>query len=338
MVWTPERASVNQKTQWGAESTSALGTPVAANKYLGCFNVQFGIEADVNFFTAGGRKYPSTAIENTEWISGSFDGTLDYNGVIYPLASIMGAVNPAAHGASSTAKDWIYTPPLTSPSVVPQTFTIEQGDSTRAHKAAYCLVTEWGYKGTRKDFTTSGKLMAQPISDGITMTSNPTAVALAPVAAKQVNVYLDATSGGLGTTLLTRVLSIEYQMTNVYGPLWVFNRSTAGWTAHVDLKPQCTVKLKVEADANGMAMLGYLQAGTTYYLRTEALGATIDTPNAVKNTFQHDMALKFDKPSTFADDSGVFAIEWNAQVVEDPSWGGSGKAQIFTVTNLITGL
>lgn len=339
MAWTAERTSVNQRLQFGAEATTALGTSVSAGKLVECFDMQFAINGDVNFYTPTGRKYPNTQEENTEWVDMTLGGNFDYNGCLYPLSGVMGSTTPVAHLASATAKDWVLTPGVTSPSIVPQTYTIEQGDSIRAHKMTYGLFTEWGYKGTRKDFTNSGKGIARALSDGITMTNSPTAVALAPVVSKHVNVYLDTTSGGLGTTQLTRVLSVDYLMTNVYGPFYPLDRSQTSWTAHVDLLPKCTIKLKVEADANGMAMLPYLQSGTTYFLRVDALGTTAiatDGPGNIYNEFKHDMAVKFNKPTgVFADEQGVFAIEWELMIVEDATWG---KSQTFTVTNLITAL
>lgn len=338
MTWTAERTTVNQRIQIGPEATTALGTPVAAGKLLECFDWQFGINGDIAQYTPTGHKYVNVQEENTEWVDITVGGDLDYNGAIYLLNSAMGATSPTSHGGSSTAKDWVFTPP-TNGSIVPQTYSIQQGDSVHAHSVAYGLITEFGYKGLRKGpFTVSAKGIAQPISDGISLTSNPTAVALAPTVAKQWNVYLDTTSSGLGTTQLTRVLSVDYLMTNIYGPLWVLNRSTVGWTAHVDLMPKTTIKLKLEADANGMALLSYLQSGTTYYLRVQAQGNQIasDGPGAVSNTLTHDMAVKIGKPTgVFADDQGVFALEWELTIVEDPTWG---KAQTITVTNLLTSL
>ncbi len=337
MTWNPERQTINQRLQFGPEATTALGTSVAASKLVECFDLQFQINGDTNLYTPTGRKYANILEENTEWVDMTLGGNLDYNGVLYPLDSVMGSVSPVAHGSSATAKDWVYTPPVTG-SVVPRTYTIEQGDAVRAHKTSYALFTEFGYKGTRKDFTCSGKGIAQPLTDGITMTSSPTAVALSPVVAKHVNVYLDSTSGGLGTTLLTRVLSVDFLFTGLYGPLWVLNRATTGWTAHVDLMPKATLKLKLEADANGMALLSYLQAGSTQFVRVSAQGVQIaaDGPGAVNATIQHDMAVKINKPTgTFADDQGVFALEWELDIIEDQTWG---KAQTLTVTNLITAL
>lgn len=339
MAWQAERQTVNQRVQIGAESTSALGTPVAASKLLTCFDWTFAINADIAQYTATGHKYVSVQEQNTEWVDLTASGDLDHNGATYLLASAMGSVSPVAHGASSTAKDWIFTPPIYG-SVVPQTYTLQQGDTVRAHQTAYSIFSEFGYKGTRKGpFTVSAKGFAQAITDAVTLTSTPTAVALAPTVAKQFNVYLDTTSAGLGTTQLTRVLSVDYSMSNIYGPLYVLNRTNTSWTAHVDLMPKTSLKLKLEADANGMTFLSYLQSGTTYYLRVEAVGAQIasDGPGNINNTFRHDMAVKIGKPSAFADDQGVFAIEWELVIVEDPSWS-TGTAQKFTLTNLLTAL
>ncbi len=332
-----ERSTVNQRVQIGAEST--IGTAVAANKLLECFTWTMGINADIADYGATGRKYDTIREENTEWVDLTVGGPLDYNGVIYLLNGSMGAVSAAAANSSATAKAWAFNPPV-SGSIAPKTYTVEQGDSVRAHKVAYGLFNSFGYNATRKAVTISAKGIAEPISDGITMTSSPTAIALAPVFGKQINLYVDTTSGGLGTTQLTRAFLFDYMFDGIYGPFWPLNRATPGFTGHVDLKPKTTVKLKVEADATGMGFLANLQAGTTLFLRVDALGAQIASDGgggsaAIFNEFQHDMAIKIGKPSAFSDEAGIFAIEWEGLVVEDPAWG---KAQTLTVTNLITAL
>src|SRR5579875_1934651 len=428
MTYTQERASVNQIVQIGAESLSALGTPVSAGKLLQCYSWTIGIEADVVFYTATGHKYAAVSEENMEWSGGSISGIMDYNGLIYPLQGAMGNVSPASHVTntvtSATAKDWVLAPPITG-SIETQTYTVQQGDSTRSHQIAYVLFTDFGYKGTRKEFTVDGKFISQKLSDGITKTSSPVAVPLAPVVANQVNVYLDSSQANFGTTQLLRFLSIEFSMGNIYAPLWVVNRSNASFVSHVDTLPKTGGKIKMEADVNGMTPLSYLQSGATYYLQVDAQGAVIDNlqqvslgspsagtlpltykgqttsgiaynaaasavqsaltglstvgagnatvsgsaggPYAVNfigtlaqdttamtgsgsgltggtfaitqaqtvNEVKHQMAIKFGKPSPFSDDSGVFAIEWEYEVVEDSTWGHS---QILTVTNLLTAL
>ena len=134
MTFTPERSSVNQRVQIGAEST--IGTAVPAGKLLECFDWVFGINGDVVDYTPTGHKYVNVQEENTEWTDITLGGEMDYNGLIYPAGGVFGAVTPAAHGSSSVAKDWIYTPPVFG-SVAPQTYTLQQGDSTRAHQTAW---------------------------------------------------------------------------------------------------------------------------------------------------------------------------------------------------------
>src|SRR5258708_33822785 len=105
----------------------------------------------------------------------------------------MGGAAPASHGSSSVAKDWIYNPPV-SGSIVPQTFTLQQGDAVRAHQTAYSLINSFGYVLTRKEAKLTAKGITQPISDGITPTSSPTADAPAPPIGDNTNHIPDATS------------------------------------------------------------------------------------------------------------------------------------------------
>ena len=280
MAWQSEIAAVNQRVQVGAESTSALGTAVACGKYLECFDFTFGIAPDVVFYTATGHKYATAQEENMEWVDGSASGWLDYNGLIYIFGGAMGATTPVVHGSSAVAKDWVFTPPITG-SIVPQTLSFQQGDAIRAREFAYGLFTEVGYKITRKETTLTAKLIGQPLTDDIVLTSNPTTIAVAPISGKQVSVFLDTTQAGLGTTQLLRALAVDWAFNSIYGQLWVLNRSTVGFTAHVDSKPTCTVKILEEANAEGMAFLSYLQSGVTYYLRVQAQGACIDNLTSV---------------------------------------------------------
>src|SRR4249920_1828664 len=127
MPWTPERSTINQTLQFGLEATP--GTNVAATKLIQCFQIVLGAMADVAPFEATGRKYPTIVIENSEWVEGTLAGEFDYNGIVYALSGVCGAATSiVAHGASATAKDWLFVPPLTG-SVQPQTYTIEQGEN-----------------------------------------------------------------------------------------------------------------------------------------------------------------------------------------------------------------
>ncbi len=339
MPWTPERPSINQKLQFGLETTP--GTGVAANKLLQCFDIVYGPVADVNTFTPTGRKYPSIVIENTESVDATMNGILDYNGIVYALSGVSGAATIVASGASATAKQWTFTAPLTG-SVQPQTYTVEQGETagngTYNHKSLYNLFTELGYKIDRKaGATITGKIIAQPLQTGITLTGSPTTIPLQPSAGKQFNVYLDTTSAGLGTTQLLKVLSVDFAWTNLYMPFYPLNRANLGWTAHVDSKPTATIKLLMEADSTSIAQLTALQGSTTQFIQVNGQGLQIaaDGPGAVFAGFKHNAAVKVGKPNPFQDKDGVFATEWDFTVVEDATYA---NAQQFIITNLLTAL
>lgn len=275
MSFTPQVSSVNQRVQIGAESTSALGTAVPANRYLEMFDWDLQISPDVIFYTPTGHKYPTVQEENMEWVEGDVSGWPDYNGLIYICGGAMGAVSAVAHGASAVAKDWIFVPPLTG-SIVPQTLTVQQGDSVRARQFTYCLFNEFAYKVTRKEATFSSKFFGLPIADPATLTANPTAIAAVPVVGKQVNVYLDSSSSAFGTTQLLTSFSVDFAMSGIYGMFWPLNRGALGYTSHVDSKPATTVKIFEEANTEGLSFLSLLQSGATQYLRVQAMGAQID--------------------------------------------------------------
>src|SRR5260221_2709917 len=347
MPFNPEVTTANQKLQFGAESTSALGTNVAASKLILCYDLQWGPMADVKMYEGTGRKYPAAQIENSEWVEGTLGGYLDYNGIVYLLASTMGSVSPVAHGASTTAKDWVYIPPLTG-TIVPQTYTIEQGDAVRARKANYGLISEYTFKGDRQaGIQIGGKLLAQPLQDGITMTGGPTTVALALMAGKHLNVYLDPTSAALGTTQLAKVFNLDYAFTGIYGPVFPFNRANLGFTSHVDLNPGCIIKMQQEADAVGMAQLAALQTGATQFLRVQAQGLIIDNLQTVTIaetapgcTFtlgykgQTTAAITYSAALTSATVTTAFQL-LSPVLTNCPGSGGAGGPYIFTFSGTL---
>jgi len=274
MPFTPHRASVNASLQFGIETTP--GTAVPANKRLDDLALVFGIKGTFKDTRGTGRKYPSVQQLNTEWSEASITGAMDFNTMAYVLSSALGIATPASHGASSVAKDWVFDA-ITSGSRQPQTFSVEQGEAaTRAQKFAYGLINTFGYKVTRQDASITGSMLAQQVSDGITMTASPTAVPLLPMTGQEFNLYLDPTSANLGQTQLLNFLSCDFSMGNIYGPFWPLNRANASFASHVDLAPSATVKIMAEADAVGMSLLTGMRAGTTQYLRLQAQGLVVD--------------------------------------------------------------
>src|SRR5438132_1649023 len=74
MPFNPHNSTINQHLQFGAESTSNLGVNVAANKLILCYDIQWGPMADIKMYEGTGRKYPSSQIENSEWVERTLAG------------------------------------------------------------------------------------------------------------------------------------------------------------------------------------------------------------------------------------------------------------------------
>lgn len=320
MTFNPEISSINQTLQLAPEVTP--GVAVAASKRLDCVNFKFGPKGDFKKTAGTGRKYDSVQQLNAEWVEGSFDGSLDYNGLLYLFAGALGIPTPVAHGSSSVAKDWVLDAIL-SGSRQPQTYSFEQGENaTRAHKFAYGLINKIGYKLSRKtDASCNGGVLAQSVTDGITMTSSPTPIALKPITGQQFNLYLDSSSGSIGTTQLTKALNAEFSLDGIYGPAWYANRANSSFSAHVDLKPNASVKFAVAADATGMGPLTNMRKGDTRYLRVETVGDVID------NTQQ----ISLGSPS-----AGNFTLTYKGQTTSNIAYNAASSAVQTALQGLST--
>ncbi len=166
----PDRVSLNQRVQFGVESTS--GTNVPANKLLTCFNIVMGVKPEVKTYRGTGRRFPSVQEENTEYTDIAISGSLDYQGLSYLVSGPWGGATITTPTNGINARAWAWTPPV-SGAITGKTFTVEQGDSVRAHKVNYGLTTGFSYKVTRHETSCAGTAIAQQLQDAITMTSSP---------------------------------------------------------------------------------------------------------------------------------------------------------------------
>ena len=324
-----ERSSLLQAVQVGIESVA--GTAVSAGKKLAATNIEPSIKSNVNNFRPMGQKFTTLTAIGKEWVEAKVSGQLCYTDWVYLAASGMQYTAPVQQGAT-TAYKYVNTPGQSAEDTV-KTLTVEVGGTTRAHKFAYGLVTGLGYTIDREKAEIKGTLIGQRITDNITMTSSPTQIALQPVLPSQVDIFADTTSGGLGTTRLTRVLSIDFENNDRFNPVWPIDSSQTSFAAHVETEPKSTFKVMMEADSNGMAMLTNLRAGSSVFFRVQATGPLIATPYTY--LWKHDICAQVTDVGDFSDKDGVYAIEWTFASVYDATWG---KAFTFETTNALTAL
>jgi len=321
----PERSALTQGVQIGVESTP--GTSVAANKSLNSVGIGPAIKVDMQRFLPMGQKYASIITPGKEWVEADLEGVGTYSELIYLLSSLL-VSTAGVQQAATTAYKWTFAPASKSEDTV-KTFTVEAGGAIRAHKFSYGLVTEIEMDINRDGISISGAMLGQRLTDNITLTASPTAIEEKPILPTDIDVFLDSSSGALGTTKLTRVLNCNIKIGDRFNPVWVLNTANNSFVAHVEAEPSAQITLLLEADSSGMGILTNMRAGTTQFLRMKATSPDL-AGAAIPYSVAWDSAIKVSDVGDFSDEDGVFAIEWTFDIVHDATWG---KALTVDVIN-----
>jgi hypothetical protein len=210
---------------------------------------------------------------------------------------------------------------------------VETGSALRAQKSTY--VTQTGIEITfnRTDgVAISGDAFGQQIQDNITLTASPTQLADKPILPTHLDVYVDSTSAGLGTTKLTRDFNAVFRYTDARVPVWPINSTLASYGSDVQVEPTVQIELTAAADSQGMGFLTNARAGDTRYIRLSA----VSTENAGAATAKYDllinMAGKVSNIAAFDDNEGVKVLTYTFDAVFDAAWG-SGQFMTVQYTN-----
>lgn len=334
-----ERSTITQTAQIGVETTA--GTAVAATKRLGSLGFSMGPSIETSTMRPIGQKFASLAILGKEWAEGDIEGAPVYTELPYVFASIFGTPTIAAimdGGTPTNATRWTFTPNTFGADTV-KTYTIEQGDASRAHRVAHALISEFTFGFDREEVTVEGTMLARALEDGITMTSSGvTQLPQVPVRPTELSIYLDTTGAGAGATKQTRVISGEFSLGgDRFMPVWVVDAAQPSFVSIVEGEPDFEFTLTQMADAQGMANLTRMRAGGTAFLRIRAVGPNIytgsgGTPLVVNHQFTLDVAGQVSDVDNFDDEDGIYGIEWTFTGVHDPTWGKAVTAEIITTT------
>lgn len=327
-----ERATINQVVQAGIEGTP--GVAVAATKRLTALSFAPVIKANIDMFRPMGFKYETVQAVNQEWTEGGVTGAATYTQLQYAYASLLTTptVAQVMDGATPTGAYRYTFEPLSTEADNPKTYTIELGSSYRAHRVKHALVTEFNLDFKRTGIGVGGNFISHRLEDAITLT--PTGVAelpIVPMVPSQVDIFMDTTSAGLGTTKLGRCLQANMQIGDRFGPLWVLDSSVESWMTYLERATNARIEFTVSADAQGMGLLTNMRNGDTRFFRIRALGPVIYTngPLIVRYSFTYDLAGKISDVGDFSDEDGIYAMHWTAKAVHDSMWGRAHKLEII---------
>lgn len=347
-----ERSTISQAVQIGVEATA--GTAVAAPRRLGSIGVEMGISTDIKIRRPIGQKYPNLAVVGKEWMEADVSGNPVYTELPYLFSMIIGKairnevqsgevgagdvladgeIGPDGTGGAATK--WTFTSSTFAPDAV-KTLTMEQGDSVRAHRSAYCMLTDLTINWSREDVELDGTIVGRRIEDGITLTASPNMLKQIPVRPSELSVFLDAASGDLGDTKLLRVISGEFSIGGRFSPMWVVDASQDSFITHVETEPEVTFKMTQQANAEGMGNLVTMRKGDTVFLRLAATGPRINTGGdldadaAIRHEMIIDMAGMVSETNSFSDEDGVYAMEWTFRAVYNEAWNNAFRVVVVT--------
>lgn len=327
-----ERTFITTTLQIAAEGTAAPGVAVPANKRLQSIMISPKVVIDVAQFRPSGYKVPTIMAPTRDLVEGSYEGKASYNELVYILGSVITKATVTTPVGGTLARTWTYSPSAIA-NDDPRTYTFEQVSAERSHRMTYGMFTGMSFEfEARGEVNISGDFMASAIEDNISPTASPTMITLVPILENQIDVYLDGTAGTIGTTKYTRVVKGSIEITDRWQYLWTVNSAVDGPSAHIEPEPTIEVKLTLEADAVGMALLIVLRAGNTLFLRIEATGPTIEGALTYKFTF--DAPVKMIDFGEFSDEQGLYAYEATFGVVSDAVYGTYRAVVVNTLTGL----
>lgn len=298
------------------------GTGVAANNRLRAYEWTFTPQFETRDHRASGDKYGTQQQGLREWTEFGVDGILDFNEVQYILGSVITVGTAVGVGttAAGTAYLWTYES-SNSAADSPITFTIESGDSTRAQEVNYALFDSFEITIEQNNASITASGFGRAWVDNITLTATPEAKKVEAVLPKYFKVYADTTSAGLGGTELSEtVRRVTFSLNGRFNPVWAVDSDLGtSFATHVEVAPDATFTLQLDADATGMNYLNTMRGGTTIFFRTEATGGTTVGGSNYKLTI--DVAGQIMDAPSMDDLEGAYVADWTWRVTNDATWG-----------------
>ncbi len=329
-----ERAFIDRVVQLADEVTPGTAETSGFRRLPG-LTFRFTPERMVEPIRGSGYKSTTTVVDNGGWATGSYDGPVDFNEIIWPLNGLVGGAITTPGGATNTRRH-TFTPAATGRDTAQKTFTCEMGDQDAAQLATFLQFRSWQLDVQRRGLSRqTGSLFSRYPDDGNALTSSGlVTVAQRPVAGTMWDIYADATYAALGTTKVASCYRAGFAVGDKYNPFWVLNTSFPSFKDTVEVAHDITGSFATAHNAASRAFFDLIAGGTqpTYYLRFLATGALIEGSFNEKITL--DFAAKFTTPEE-DDVDGVYGYNYNVQSVYDASLGGNWR---ITVDNQITAI
>lgn len=149
-----------------------------------------------------------------------------------------------------------------------------------------------------------------------------------PVVPDDIDVYLATTSGALGTlgAQLVRSFDSQFAIADRTAPFYVQKAANQSFEGYAEIEAKETMTLLLQADSTAMALRQNAKNGQNLYIRIQAVskGYRIGT-TSIPYLFQLDASVRVSAYKEFKHEQGIYAIEFDFEIQDDPAFGQSYK-------------
>lgn len=311
------RASVLQVSNIGVETTP--GTAVTANKRLTAYEFVPSINVETSTHRPRGYKFPTLAIFGREHTQLKVSGIADYANIAYLFSCALKSVTPVSQ---SDAYLWTFTPAVTSGDTV-KTLTVATGDANGAIIVPGVTVNSLNIKASRKEVKVEAEAFGMKATDGSLAAA--TEVVPVPVVPGSADLFVTDSYANIATAKVSDAFEYGFALSDRFAQVWPLDSSKTSWAEAVESAPKGEVKVKVAVGSTSGTLLSAARSTGTLYVRYEATGSAVGS-TVYRLTI--DTALKVTGVGEYADEDGVYAIEFTGTLVNDSALGGAVKAEV----------
>jgi len=202
------------------------------------------------------------------------------------------------------------------------TYQGQNGDAVRTRQFNYMAQTglELTFKRYGDSTVSGGDGFAQQTQPNATLTASPTSQSQVPVPPVNWNLFLDYTSGAVGTTAIPQCTEAQFKTSGWYAPVWFLVRSNASYGGVVDTPPATTILLRLIPDSYMDGLWIAARAGATVYVRLDAVGNPVDNAYTLNGSASYT--------------SGSFTLTYKGAVTSAIAFNALGSA-IQTALNAL---
>jgi|GEM_PF-5668529 len=313
------RGGVGIVSQFGVESVE--GTAVAANRFTPTLSWMLQRNIETKSFRARGSRVNTSKYQHKKMASGSVEGILDYNSIMYVLSGLFNHPTRTQIGGIQ-AFQGIWIPGVRTADNTRKTYTVEIGDATAAERYAYTQLKGLDLEAGQDDFTLKSDAIARYPLDNQTITGAPVEVPERPVERNDINVYIDDSFAQLGTTQITHAQAESLSLGDKYKEAFFHNRSAGEFEDVVETPYEPKFTFEMAHNAQSRALIATIKDDPYKYVRWEAQGALLGVSGGnVYELIRIDMCGKFEEPEPLVNDDEPYAYKYTMELLPDTSLG-----------------